>query len=217
VAALGVSYLDRLRLDEADHMLTQALELARVAGNRYGQALALMNLGASARERPDHALSVGYLERSLDLIQRGDLRLYLTCTLHLCDSLTHVGHSARARPLLEEALLEARSVELRLYEASILGSLAQCDARLGQQASALERQRTSRAMLLELGAFQSLCTSTCGWVEVELARGRLTEARQALAEAEGYLARLAEPPPVTRSVLERTRALLAKTAGDVGR
>jgi predicted ATPase len=211
LGALGVNFLDRLRLDEADHMLKQAAELAHATGNRYGEALALQNLGAVARERPDHPVAIGYLERALALLQRGDMRLYLTCTIRLCDSLSYVGQSERAKALLEEALLEARSLESRPYEAAILSVLSRCEARLGLQTSALERLRLCRAMLLEREALQSLCTTMCGWAVVEHELGRRTQAREALAEAEGYLARLSEPSPVTRAVLERARARLEST------
>jgi DNA-binding SARP family transcriptional activator len=137
----------------ADCILTSriALESARRAGNRQGEAWVLNTLGMAlgvTRKRE----SIGYLEQSLDIRREiGDRMGETQAANNLADAYEALGRREEAVDLLRRALDLNREVGNRYGEAVALGNLGAALLHLGHPDEAIGFLEQSRDTFAEIG------------------------------------------------------------------
>jgi predicted ATPase/class 3 adenylate cyclase len=97
--------------DRADPLLTEALRLARRAGDMRIEVIALTHIGWVALADGQAERSVELHEQAVTIARSGTDDWALGVAVNnLGDTLMSLGHAARARPLLEEALELSRRI-----------------------------------------------------------------------------------------------------------
>ncbi|MCB1032786.1 MAG: tetratricopeptide repeat protein [Acidobacteria bacterium] len=133
--ALGnrAQVLQRLgRLDEAEAIYGEVLEVMRARGTRKAEAATLNNLAALRLSRDDDDGAVAALERSVDLKREiGDSKGLVTSLTNLATVNQQLGNTKAAATYLEEAVDGARQLGLPEQLAESLRSLAYLRAREG--------------------------------------------------------------------------------------
>ncbi len=211
---LGRAYLDLGRFEAAERECGRALELARAAGSRHNESVALDQLGTAAQARGDVPAAVSYYTGSLEIeaelgIDRGVAQRHR----RIGEALATAGRAAEAVAHLELAQRMFADLGDEKDEAKVLVGLARLDARGGDFPSAKRRLEKARTVLSESGSAVYQADVLVGLADVAeygndpaAARGHLAEAlklyeqvggpqvERVRARLEAHGAEVAEPP-----------------------
>ncbi|MEU0529612.1 ATP-binding protein [Amycolatopsis tolypomycina] len=190
---LGRAYLDLGRFEAAERECGRALELARAAGSRHNESVALDQLGTAAQGRGDVATAIACYRGSLEIegelgIERGVAQRHR----RIGEVLAAADRAAEAVPHLELARRMFAGMGDEKDEAKVLVSLARLAARGGDVPSATERLKRAWAVLSESGSPVYQADVLVGFADVAeyaddpaAARGHLVEALQLYEQAGG--------------------------------
>jgi tetratricopeptide (TPR) repeat protein len=179
---LGRAYLDLGRFEAADRECGRALELARSAGSRHNESVALDQLGTAAQGRGDVPAAIAFYTASLEIetelgIERGVAQRHR----RIGETLATVARDGEATDHLELARRMFADLGDEKDEAKVLVGLARLDARAGNVRSAARRLDRARKVLAESG-------STFYHADVLVGFADLAEYDNDPAAARGYLA-----------------------------
>jgi tetratricopeptide (TPR) repeat protein/tRNA A-37 threonylcarbamoyl transferase component Bud32 len=162
-----------------------------ISGDASGLAITLGNLGRFHLRRKEPAVALSFLREDLRMARAlGDPRGQTIVKINMGQALTDLGRIDEARPLLDEALADARREGWKLQEACALKDLGLAAARRG---------KPDDALLLLLAALEALPEEGTFYVrgQIQLARGEiyydlgeLDRAREAFHAARQIFARL---------------------------
>jgi tetratricopeptide (TPR) repeat protein len=211
---LGRAYLDLGRFEDAERECAHALELARAAGSRHNESVALDQLGTAAQGRGDVPASISFYSASLEIerelgIDRGVAQRHR----RIGEVLAKANRPAEAAEHLRQARRMFAELGDEKDEAKVLVGLARLDARGGDVASAKRRLERARRVLAEAGSAFYQADVLVGFADVAecdddpgAARGHLAEALALYEQVGGpqvervrarlrrYDAEIAEPP-----------------------
>ncbi|WP_158633206.1 tetratricopeptide repeat protein [Amycolatopsis sp. WAC 04182] len=178
---LGRAHLDLGRFEAAEVECSRAVELARGAGSRHNESVALDQLGMAAQGRGDFERAVGFFGESLVIegelgIDRGVAQRHR----RIGEALLQAGRtadSARHLRLGQELFKEIGDVK---GEAEATLSLARIDARAGEITAAKRELERAAAVLDESG-------SAVYQADVLLARAEVAEIEGDFGAAEARL------------------------------
>lgn len=151
---LGVAYILGQQYDQAITVSEEAIPLFVALENRYGEAVARMNLGVAHWYRHDHAQALAAFAPCDAIFDQVGAHIYLA-RLYNNRGLVYreLGEHARARTFIDQSIAVARA-EQDFYEtANALDSLAGLHQRTGDIAAALA---TWQAALDELAHLPAL-------------------------------------------------------------
>jgi tetratricopeptide (TPR) repeat protein len=132
---------------------TRALTIARVLGDRIGQAIALNELGAAYKVIENYSAAANAHAEALDLYNILGQRLGMAETLnHKAELLRASGKPLQARAQYRLALDISRDILTPLEEARSLEGAGRCAADLGQRDIALTDFRQALAIYSCIGA-----------------------------------------------------------------
>lgn len=211
---LGRAYLDLGRFEAAERECGRALELARGAGSRHNESVALDQLGTAAQGRGDVPVAIECYTRSLAIeaelgIDRGVAQRHR----RIGEVLAKAARDGEAARHLELARRMFADLGDEKDEAKVLVGLARLDARGGNVRSAARRLGRARTVLAESGSTFYYADVLVGFADVAeydndpmAARAHLAEALQLYEQVGGpqvdrirarlwrYDAEIAEPP-----------------------
>ncbi|QKV73233.1 tetratricopeptide repeat protein [Amycolatopsis sp. Hca4] len=208
---LGRAYLDLGRFEAAEQECGRALELARAAGSRHNESVALDQLGTAAQGRGDVAAAIACYTGSLEIeaelgIDRGVAQRHR----RIGEVLAKADRDPEALAHLERARRMFADMGDEKDEAKVLVGLARLDARAGDVPAARRRLERAWAVLSESGSAVYQADVLVGFADVAehgddpaAARGHLAEALKLYEQVGG--------PQVTR-----VRARLQRYAAEVG-
>ncbi|MEV6832708.1 tetratricopeptide repeat protein [Amycolatopsis sp. NPDC051102] len=212
---LGRAYLDLGRFEAAERECRRALELARSAGSRHNESVALDQLGTAAQGRGDIPAAIAFHTGSMAIeaelgIDRGVAQRHR----RIGELLATVDRDGEAAEHLERARRMFADMGDEKDEAKVLVGLARLDAHGGDVASAKRRLERARAVLAESGSAFYQADVLVGFADVAecendpgAARGHLVEALELYEQVGGpqvervrarlqrYGTELAEAPP----------------------
>ncbi|GHF95763.1 NTPase [Amycolatopsis bullii] len=212
---LGRAHLDLGRFEAAERECERALELARAAGSRPNESVALDQLGTAAQGRGDVQAAIDHYTASMAIeaelgIDRGVAQRHR----RIGEVLAQASRDAEAAEHLETARRMFAEMGDEKDEAKVLVGLARLDARGGDVASAERRLERAWTVLSESGSSFYQADVLVGFADVAehgddraAARGHLAEAlklyeqvggpqvERVRARLERYDAEVAEPPP----------------------
>jgi non-specific serine/threonine protein kinase len=213
-ALVGAGWLARLHGDRAAAapLLTEALAVARAAGDREDEALALHSLGFVALERGEHELATRELEEALALFSEleagSSTEYWMVCVAH-----TNLGQVALARGDLAGAaghLTEARRRQQALGfawgEAHVLRCLGDLALARDDLTGALAAYRESVQHAQGPGDRRFLAEALAGIAAVAGAQGQPERAARLLAVAATLREQIGAPQGWGRPVHERGEA-----------
>ena len=181
---LGRAYLDLGRFEAAERECGRALELARAAGSRHNESVALDQLGTAARGRGDVAAAVSLYSGSMAIeaelgIDRGVAQRHR----RIGEVLASADRDVEAASHLELARRMFAGLGDEKDEAKVLVGLARLDARGGDVPSATRRLERAWEVLSESGSSVYRADVLVGFADVAecdddpaSARGHLVEA-----------------------------------------
>lgn len=211
---LGRAYLDLGRFEAAERECGRALELARAAGSRHNESVALEQLGTAAHGRGDDPAAISYYNGSLAIeaelgIDRGVAQRHR----RIGEVLAKAARDSEAAEHLELARRKFADLGDEKDEAKVLVGLARLDARGDDLPSATRRLDRARRVLAESGSSVYQADVLVGFADVAersndpaAARGHLAEALQLYEQVGGpqvdhirarlqrYDAEVPEPP-----------------------
>ncbi|WP_410639012.1 ATP-binding protein [Amycolatopsis sp. lyj-346] len=211
---LGRAYLDLGRFEAAEQECGRALELARSAGSRHNESVALDQLGTAAHGRGDVSAAIAFYTGSLAIeaelgIDRGVAQRHR----RIGEVLAKADRDGEAASHLERARRMFADMGDEKDEAKVLVGLARLEARGGDVSSAVRHLQRAWTVLSESGSPFYQADVLVGFADVAehghdpaAARGYLTEALQLYeqvggpqvdrirARLEAHGAELAEPP-----------------------
>ncbi|MFJ8912753.1 tetratricopeptide repeat protein [Amycolatopsis sp. NPDC102389] len=181
---LGRAYLDLGRFEAAESECLEAAELARGAGSRHNESVALDQLGMAAQGRGDFERAVGFFGESLVIerelgIDRGVAQRHR----RIGEALLQAGRTADAARHLrlgQELFKEIGDVK---GEAEVTLSLARIDARAGEITAAKRELERAAAVLDESGSAVYQSDVLVAFAEVAELEGDLGAARGRLTKA----------------------------------
>ncbi|KDN18111.1 ATP-binding protein [Amycolatopsis rifamycinica] len=212
---LGRAHLDLGRFEAAEQECGRALELARAAGSRHNESVALDQLGTAAQGRGDVEAAIAFYTGSLQIeaelgIDRGVAQRHR----RIGEVLAKADRDAEAASHLERARRMFADIGDEKDEAKVQVGLARLDARGGDVPSATRRLESAWAVLSQSGSSVYQADVLVGFADVAeydddpaAARGHLVEALKLYeqvggpqvarirARLEAYGAELAERPP----------------------
>jgi tetratricopeptide (TPR) repeat protein len=181
---LGRAYLDLGRFEAAERECGRALELARAAGSRHNESVALDQLGTAAHGRGDVSAAISFYSGSMAIeaelgIDRGVAQRHR----RIGEVLASADRDAEAASHLELARRMFADMGDEKDEAKVLVGLARLDARSGDVGSALRRLERAWTVLSESGSSFYQADVLVGFADVAecdndpaSARGHLIEA-----------------------------------------
>lgn len=187
---LARAYLDLRRFEDAERECVLAAELARAAGNRHNESVALDQLGMAAQGRGDIDAAVAFFADSLVIeeelgIERGVALRHR----RIGEALLEAGRDAGAARHLAAARELFADLGDRKDEAKVMVGLARLDARAGDVATAMRRLERARTELAGSGTKTYEADVLVGFADVAeydddpvAARGYLAEALQLYTE-----------------------------------
>lgn len=211
---LGMTHLFAGRIDDAEKAIVDALELARVAADRRGEAWAEQNLAWISFMRGDTREAESRLESAA--LRFGEIkdRAGLAWAFGLLGWVRfYEGRLEDAEALAEQVLPEAEAVDDRWGGAITKVLLAAVRLWRGRAAQSVTLADEARATFRDLddawGELQSLLPLSRALVAV----GRLADGRRAIADARSLAKRV--PDPSVRLLTSMYAAQIAVTVGDV--
>lgn len=190
---LGRAYLDLGRFEAAERECGHALELARSAGSRHNESVALDQLGTAAQGRGDVPAAIAFYTGSLEIerelgIERGVAQRHR----RIGDLLAKADRAAEAAEHLERAHRMFTGLGDEKDAAKVQVGLARLDARGGDVASAKRRLEQAQAVLSESGSAFYQADVLVGFADVAecendpgAARGHLVEALELYEQVGG--------------------------------
>jgi tetratricopeptide (TPR) repeat protein len=190
---LGRAYLDLGRFEAAERECVGALELARGAGSRHNESVALDQLGTAAQGRGDIPAAIEFYTGSLAIeaelgIDRGIAQRHR----RIGEVLAKAARDGEAADHLELARRMFADLGDEKDEAKVLVGLARLDARGGDVRSATRRLGRARTVLAESGSPFYQADVLVGFADVAeydddpaAARGHLAEALQLYEQVGG--------------------------------
>ncbi|MGW4059502.1 ATP-binding protein [Amycolatopsis sp. NPDC004747] len=206
---LGRAYLDLGRFEAAEQECRRALELARVAGSRHLESVALDQLGMAAEGRGDLLAAISSYTGSLAIAEElGIDRDVARRHRRIGDVLAKADRDGEAAEHLELARRMFAGLEEEKDEAKVLVGLARLDARGGDLASATRLLEHARKVLADSGSSFYQADVLVGFADVaecgddpSVAGGYLTEALRLYEQVGGLQ-------------VDRVRARLQRYLGD---
>jgi tetratricopeptide (TPR) repeat protein len=181
---LGRAYLDLGRFEAAEQECRQALELARAAGSRHNESVALDQLGTAAQGRGDFDAAVSFYSGSLAIEQElGIDRGVAQRHRRIGEALLAIGRDPEATRHLERACAMFGALRDEKDEAKVMVGLARLEARGGDVRSALLRLDRARAVLARSGSAVYEADVLVGFADVVECDDDRTAARRYLVEA----------------------------------
>ncbi|WP_410648889.1 tetratricopeptide repeat protein [Amycolatopsis sp. cmx-4-54] len=201
---LARAYLDLGRFEAAESECIEAAELARGAGSRHNESVALDQLGMAAQGRGDFERAVGFFGESLVIegelgIDRGVAQRHRRIGEALLQG-DRTADAARHLRLGQELFKEIGDVK---GEAEVTLSLARIDARAGEITAAKRELERAAAVLDESGSAVYQSDVLVAFAEVAELEGDLDAARGHLIKALDLCG------PIGGLRVERARARLA--------
>jgi DNA-binding SARP family transcriptional activator len=187
-----------------------ALDSARRAGNRPGEAWILNSLGEALGITGD-SQSIGYLEQALAISREvGDRMAESRAANNLADAYTRLGRSEEAIDLLHRALDLDREVGSRFGEGVALVNLGDALVDLHRGAEAIDYLQQARRVFDELNEADGAGYALCSLGRSCLALGRDADAADYLSQAlaSHQAAGNRQRQAVTLTLLGRARAHL---------
>ncbi|WP_146060460.1 tetratricopeptide repeat protein [Amycolatopsis sp. CA-128772] len=202
---LGRAYLDLGRFEAAERECGRALELARAAGSRHNESVALDQLGTAAQGRGDVPAAVSFFTGSMAIeaelgIERGVAQRHR----RIGDLLATVDRDGEAAEHLERARRMFAGLGDEKDEAKVLVGLARLDARGGDVASAKRRLERAHAVLAESGSVFYQADVLVGFADVAECENDPRAVRTHLVEALQLYEQVGGPQ------VERVRARLRR-------
>ncbi len=181
---LGCAGLAQLRLGqgaEAIRTLRAALEAQQKAGNLYGAAHCLNNLGSTTEAGGETAEARRYFNRGLQIATRiGDRRLVSMLMNNLGMLEFNRGEIPRAKECFMRALEAHREMQDRQGEGIALVNLGEVLASLGEQAEAEQYLMQAVMLLEEIGLRGVLAEAYRLLAQLKMGRERYKEALELL-------------------------------------
>jgi predicted ATPase len=215
-AALLCAFLPDHDIDRAEALGEEAAELSRQTGDRYTLAVALNNLGETARIRGDDL-------RAVQLYEEGCvIRRELGDTSRLALSLSNLGEMAlirgdrdRARSMLSEALDIARTIGDKRHVTFALGDLGYVALSEGNLDEAERLLQESLRLVREIRTRQFAHVCFYGLAAVAAARGQPERAACLAASAERDKALVGTAPSVVDAHIHDRLLVEARRTSDV--
>jgi len=228
---IGIIYATISEFEKALVTLAEVLDIVEkeAGGEERWEMIRESALNTTAgvyKHLSDYTTAATYLQRALALAEaRGERRAVAVTRSNLGALLIDMGEHEAGRALVEGAIVVAREMENREWEARFLGTLAVLHEHLGELETAEELVRTALTLAESIDAKQA-CTSSRLWLGTILRRaGRMEEAlvellavreeaqrlglRQSEQDAEEQLAQAYESLGDSASALHHLRAHLA--------
>jgi class 3 adenylate cyclase/tetratricopeptide (TPR) repeat protein len=211
---LGQYYWRRGRLDEAEPLLRESMEIAERVGASLEYAEAMHTLSIVLVSRPgDSTEGLQMIEKSYVLAQETNdlpllLRIYNNLPAVLADGASDY---RRAQALLLEGRELARKTASRAHEAWIVGSLGDVGTSLGTLPEAERYQREALDLARAVGDEPLVGMRLDGLARVLALRGNLDEAEMLADESRRILS--ANPEPQSEIYMHGLDALLADARG----
>ncbi|MDX3195576.1 tetratricopeptide repeat protein [Streptomyces sp. MN03-5084-2B] len=207
---LGRAHLDLGRFEEAVAECTRALELARAAGSRPNESVALDQLGTAARSRGDVPAAIAFYTESLEIeaelgIDRGVAQRHR----RIGEVLASAERDTEAVAHLERAWRMFADMGDEKDAAKVLVALARLEARAGDVPAATRRLERAWSVLSESGSPVYQADVLVGFADVAEHGGDLAAARGHLVEALKLYEQVGGPQG------ERIRARLQRHAAEV--
>lgn len=149
---LGAQQVNANQLQIALQSFQQALILLRVAGDRYGEGVALSNIGTVYARLEQYPQALELLQQALIIRRELDDRHGEAVTLNSLGGVyRQLEQYPQALELLQQALVIRREVGDRVGEGVTLGNLGEVYDTLGQYFQALEFYQQALAIRREVG------------------------------------------------------------------
>jgi predicted ATPase/DNA-binding SARP family transcriptional activator len=181
----AASLLNRLgEYGRARELHEQALVRWRAAGDRRGEARALVALGALARREGDFDRAIACIEDGLRLARGDDYAPGVANALNhlgLVDSLR--GDNLAAARRFEESLAIHQELGDAYAESILLNNLGDNARRRGDFEAAIRYSEASLRLARELGSLDGVAAELVNLAEIHLALGEGARARSLAAEA----------------------------------
>ncbi|MCA1727102.1 MAG: tetratricopeptide repeat protein [Actinobacteria bacterium] len=203
--------------DEASERLQlESLDQARAAGDRGGEASALLGLARVAFRRGDHAGVRSHCEASLRIAEEvGDIEARALPLHLLAESARVQGEFGRARDLYEASLEVHRAIEDERMLGLELHNLAYVDIHDGLLDVALGRFRESLRIARRRGDVGQVAYCVLGVGIVAAEQGAWRRAAELLGKTRNLLDRSGETlDPAEAEESERVEAAARKALGD---
>ncbi|KZB85370.1 tetratricopeptide repeat protein [Amycolatopsis regifaucium] len=200
---LARAYLDLGRFEAAEHECSKAAELARGAGSRHNESVALDQLGMAAQGRGDFERAVEFFSESL--VIEGELGIDRGVALRhrrIGEALLQAGRTAdavRHLRLAQEMFIEMGEVQA---EARVCVTLALIGARAGEITAAKRELERAAAVFAESGSPVYQAEVQVAFAEVAEFEGDFDAVRVRLTQA------LELCRPIGGPLVERVRARL---------
>jgi predicted ATPase len=218
VAAHLCSYLPDEDIGRAEALGHEAVALAGQVGDRYTQAVALNNLGETARIRGDNALATTLYEDSYRIRRElGDASRLSLSLANLGEMALIAGDQQRARKLLTEALAIARGIGDKRHITIALANLGFVELAQGHLDDAERLFRDSLILVRELRRrlVAYLCCS--GLAAIAAARHQPERAARLAASAERDKALVGSAPSVVDAHIHDPHLAAARRMCDEAR
>jgi predicted ATPase len=215
VAAHLCAYLPDEDIGRAEALGHEAVALAGQVGDRYTQAVALNNLGETARIRGDNALATTLYEDSYRIRRElGDASRLALSLSNLGEMALFAGDQQRARKLLTEALAIARGIGDKRHITIALGNLGFVELAQGHLDDAGRLFDDSLRLVQELG--NRLYAHVCffGLAAIAAARCQTERAARLAGSAEREKARVGSSPSVIDAHIHDAHLAAARHTGD---
>lgn len=204
---LGRAYLDLHDFDAAERECLRAAELARTAGSRHNESVAVNQLGIAAQGRGDIDTAIGYFDESLRIEDElGIPRGVALRHRRIGEALSEARRDEQAVERLTRAREMFAELSDQKGEAMTLVALARIDARQGRADVAMRHLHQALAGLRSSGSAVYHAEVLLAFAEVSRDNGDLAGARTHLVEAL-ELSRQPGGP-----LVQRVQALLAELA-----
>lgn len=165
--------------ERARASLWRGLEIAHEAGDRHGQAGALMIMGFASLRLDQHGLAADLLEQALAIAREvGDTRSAAVLGTGLGAAYGATGRYDEALKCLNDALAGARRFAERRDEVEALVVLASVHARMGKYVDAIDSLDRALAISRAIGDQTAQCVVLTALGEVRLATGDIDGARE---------------------------------------
>lgn len=183
-AFLGAATYSTGEYDEGRRLLQESLAAKRAAGDSWGTAFCLRQLGLLAVYVGEHAEGRRLLGESLALSREMGNMWSIASSLNLLGAATHsAGDDAAAAELLDEALELSRALDDRFNIASALRGLGLVHWGLGQQDDGRRFLEESVRLWREIGDQESLARTLNHLGELLLAQGDTSSAQRSFLDA----------------------------------
>lgn len=181
---LARAYLDLGRLDAAEKECLLAADLARGAGSRHNESVALDQLGMVAQGRGEVDAAVAFFRHSLAIetelgIERGVAQRHR----RIGEVLLQADRDTEAVTHLDAALKVFAKIGDMKDEAKVMVALSRIEARAGRVAAATRRLERARDLLLASGSVVYQADVLVTFADIAELDGDLVAARRYLLEA----------------------------------